>query len=306
VEGISGYLVVLERIVYNIKMNPPDIIGDWKKRRGVLATMHHKEKVVSPILHQELGIDIVVPTNFNTDIFGTFTRDTARSGDQLEAARHKALAAMEHTGLDLAVANEGSFGSHPSIPFLSSNLEIVLLVDKKNGLEIVGHYRSSGIQVRGQEVYTAEEAVLVAQAWGFPEQGVIVRRSEESMKDIYKEIRTIDELKSISKILLAKWFTKSIFLETDMRAHRCPSRMNSIKEATIDLVKSCRSFCPKCNVPGFVVTEAVPGLPCSGCGLPTDQTKQTRYSCNKCHYQEIRKTEGTLAADPGHCERCNP
>ena len=287
-------------------MNPSDIISDWKKRRGVLATMHHKDIMISPILEQELGIDIMVPTNFNTDLYGTFTRDIARAGNQLEAARQKSLAAMALTGLDLAVASEGSFGAHPSLPFLASNLEIVLLLDKKNEIEVVGHFRSSAIQAQGKSVSSAKEAVALAQSWGFPDQGVIVRLSENSNKDIHKEIRTFDELKSICEKLLSSWFTKSIFIETDMRAHRCPSRMNSIKEATVDLVKNCRSLCPQCNVPGFVITKVMAGLPCSYCGLPTDLAKELQYSCKKCGFGETRKIEGVLAADPGQCEQCNP
>ncbi len=152
-------------------MEKLDILEDWKNRSCVLATMHSKERVISPILAEKLGIQPIVPTGFNTDRFGTFTRDIKRVGNQLEAARKKAQAAMEHTGLDLALASEGSFGSHPSIPFIPSNLEIVLLLDKKNGLEIVGHHRTSGIQVYGQEVSTADEALSVAQTWGFPDQG---------------------------------------------------------------------------------------------------------------------------------------
>lgn len=287
-------------------MKQSDILEDWKNRACVLATMHSKEKVISPIFFEELEMRPIVPKDFNTDRFGTFTRDTPRAGNQLEAARNKALAAMEHTGMDLALASEGSFGSHPSIPFLPSNLEIVVLLDKKNGLEIVGRHRTSGIKVSGQEVCTSAEALSVAQTWGFPNQGVIVRLSEKSNRYIHKEITTVAELEQISKKLLSGLFTKSIFIETDMRAHRCPTRLKSIEEATRDLVKNCLSLCLKCRTPGFVVTEAIKGLPCRGCGLPTELAAELIYSCQKCHYTESRILAGTEMADPGQCERCNP
>lgn len=287
-------------------MKPLEILEDWRNRTCVLATMHNKEKVISPIFSEKLGVQILVPIDFNTDHFGTFTRDRVRSGNQLEAARSKALSAMKHTGLDLALASEGSFGSHPNIPFLPSNLEIVLLLDKKNGLEIVGHNRTSGIKVCSKEVHTPEEAVLVAQSWGFPEQGVIVRLSEKSNRSIHKEIVTIQELRKITKKLLSGWFAKSIFLETDMRAHCCPKRMESIKEATLDLVKNCLSLCPQCSTPGFVVTGAIKGLPCNGCGLPTELVMELIYSCQKCLHSENKSLESNTTADPGQCERCNP
>jgi hypothetical protein len=89
----------------------------FHNKTGVLATMHQKEQVIAPIL-EHLGIKIVVPQGLNTDEFGTFSRDIKRPGDQLQAARLKAERAMALTGLTLAFASEGSFGPHPSIPYL--------------------------------------------------------------------------------------------------------------------------------------------------------------------------------------------
>jgi len=287
-------------------MQQSEILEDWKQRECVLATMHNKESVIALVLKEEIGIHVTIPTHFNTDRFGTFTRDVARADNQLEAARAKALAAMKLTGLDLALASEGSFGAHPSMLFLPSNLELVLLIDKKNDIEVVGHYRTGSVRVQSQKVWTPEETVEVALSWGFPAQGVIVRLSEERKWGIYKEVRTIDELQKISRALLSHWWTKSIFLETDMRAHRCPARMVSIKEATLDLIKNCLSLCPQCRTPGFVVTEVLRGLPCSGCGLPSELATALLFSCQKCLCTESRPVEGCTTADPGQCGRCNP
>jgi len=110
----------------------------FKGRVGILATMHKKEEVISPILEKELGIKVIVPEGFNSDQFGTFTRDIERMGNQFEAARHKAISAIDLYGQTLAFASEGSFGPHPLIPFVPFNREIVLLVDKENNIEISG------------------------------------------------------------------------------------------------------------------------------------------------------------------------
>jgi hypothetical protein len=40
-----------------------------------------------------------------------------------------------------------------------------------------------------------------------------------------------------------------------MRAHKNPTRMENIKEATHDLIKNIHKKCPQCNIPGFVVTD---------------------------------------------------
>ena len=89
--------------------------------------MHGKEKVIAPILEKELGVKVILPQNFDSDQFGTFTGDKARTGNQLEAARLKVQAAMKLTGADIGIASEGSFGAHPSIPFIQSNLELVFV-----------------------------------------------------------------------------------------------------------------------------------------------------------------------------------
>lgn len=287
-------------------MTESDILSDWKNRQCVLATMHHKERVISPQLEQGLGITPTVPSDFDTDRFGSFTREIQRTGSQLEAARKKALAAMDLTGFDLGVASEGSFGLHPAIPFLPSNLEIVVLIDRRHDLEIIGQYRTSDVRVQGQVVQTVEAAKTVALSWGFPNQGVIVRLSEKSNRHIYKDIKSIDELAEVSEQLLSKWFVTSIFLETDMRAHRCPGRMASITTATLDLIENCKRLCPKCQTPGFVVTSVVRGLLCRQCSLPTDAVKETVRSCQKCTYKETAPMSDKAYAEPGECQWCNP
>lgn len=268
--------------------------------------MHHKEIIIAPIIKKELGLEVKVPQDFDTDRFGTFTRDIRRAGNQLEAARKKALEAIKVTGLKIALASEGSFGAHPSIPFVSSNLEIVLLLDTVNNIEIIGHHRTSSVRVRGQVVFTSEEAVQVASSWGFPEQGIILRLSQKSNCHIYKELTSVEDLRSVSQRLLSKWWARSIFIETDMRAHRCPDRMNSIQNATLDLIKNCKSLCPSCSTPGFSVTDVVKGLRCSSCGLTTDVIKETVHTCQKCTYEERRPVKDKLFAEPSECSWCNP
>jgi hypothetical protein len=110
-------------------MNDQQLFND---RLAVLATMHQKEKVIAPLLEQELGIKIIVPQDFNTDIFGTFTREVERPGTQITAAKLKAEKALELTQENLAIASEGSFTPHPLVPYIYCNREIVVFLDKIN------------------------------------------------------------------------------------------------------------------------------------------------------------------------------
>lgn len=269
--------------------------------------MHEKERVIAPLLEKHLGVEIVVPARFDSDKFGTFTREIKRAGDQLEAARSKAHAAMAGEGVDLGVSSEGSFGAHPSIPFIQSNFELVLFVDKNNGCEIRGHHRTPETNISGQYVATAEEALKFARECGFPEHGVIVRKSENGLSGIYKNIQSEEALTDTVKKLLSGFPTKRVFVETDMRAHRNPTRMKAIEKATEDLIKNLFSLCPKCQAPGFVVIDFEKGLKCSLCGIPTDLPLNDIYHCDACDHRE-KKTVTCYgkAADPQYCGCCNP
>jgi hypothetical protein len=283
-----------------------NISHSWKNRTCILATMHQKEQIIAPLVEKSLGIKITVPTDFNTDQFGTFTMDIKRTGNQREAARAKAMTALKMNGADLAIASEGSFGIHPSIPFLQNNLELISLVDTRYNLEIAGHYHSSSVIRKSHTVTTPDEVITIAKAWNFPDQGVILRDSATRTKPIYKDIETFDELYTISKMMLQRWFKRSLVMETDMRAHRCPARAVLIREATMDLIQNCRSMCPQCETPGFTITVVHRGLPCEHCHRPTDEVNEVVKECRKCTFKNTYPTTNRRYADPGNCQTCNP
>ncbi len=276
-------------------------------RKLVIATMHEKERVIAPLLEEHLGVEIIVPKNFNSDKFGTFTRETKRTGNQLEAARAKVQAAMISEKVDLGVSSEGSFDAHPSIPFIQSDLELVLFVDKKNKYEIKGHHQTQEANMDGQYVTSAKEALVFAQKIGFPQHGIIVRKSKTGHFGIHKNIQNEKALVETVEKMLSGLFSKKVFLETDMRAHRNPTRMKAIEKATKDLIKNILSLCPKCQSPGFVVVDFEKGLKCSLCNLPTNLPLNNVYQCNLCGYEEKRiVTKYGKAADPKYCGYCNP
>lgn len=275
-------------------------------RTAVLATMHGKEKVIAPILEKELGLKIIVPDNFDSDQFGTFTRDIARTGNQLDAARFKVHSAMKITGIDLGIASEGSFDTDTHIPFINSNLELILLVDDKNSLEIRGHHGSLETNIAGEYVSSVEEALNFAKKIGFPEHAIVVRKKEKSKYQIYKGIRTEEELRQRVYQLLGGFLTKKIYIETDMRAHMNPTRMENIAKATENLVLNIKSECPDCKTPGFSIIDVKKGLKCSGCGLLTDSPATYIKKCQKCNLEKGVPIENKNFEDPSNCNWCNP
>lgn len=282
--------------------------GLFQSRTAVLATMHQKEQVIAPILKHELGLQVFVPLNFDTDAFGTFTREVKRSGNQLEAARLKAQKALEATGATIAIASEGAFGPHPSIPWISSNREIILFIDQEQGLEIVGEEFSLRTNYSYKTVSNVQEGLEFADQVGFPEHGLIVMDNDcSSRHQIFKGITSESELHKIIIEVTERSPDKKAHLETDMRAMYNPTRMKNIEKATINLVNNIKRFCPVCSAPGFRVSEAKKGLICAFCGLPTVLTKALIYRCSKCNFtQEQLFPDGMEYADPSQCLYCNP
>jgi len=279
----------------------------FQKRRAVLATMHGKEKIIAPLLAEAFALDVFVPSVMDTDRFGTFTRDIKRPADQRATARLKALKAMEITGADLGIASEGSFGVHPSMPFAPSNTEIVILIDRIHDLEILGGYLSLHTHMHHATVTSVAEAIAFATSHDFPRHGLILRRSERSVRGMQKDIASITELeKEVSTMLRWSW-RKSVFLETDMRADRNPTRCINIEKAAADLICKMNCLCPTCGIPGFDYGEIRKGLPCRHCNLPTGNVLSHLYRCKKCGYEKEKVFPyGKEHADPGQCQFCNP
>lgn len=278
-------------------------------RVAVLATMHQKERVMSPILERELGVKITVPADFDTDKFGTFTREIQRSGTQIEAARLKIEKALDIAGETLGFASEGTFGPHPAMPYLPANREIVLLLDLANNLEIVGESLSVETNYSHQLVASVEEALSFSEKVGFPAHALVISvgEIEGGNSEIVKGIATEKQLFDAVTAGLKKSSTNQVHVETDMRAMYNPTRMKNIENATLDLVKKIRQFCPECGWPGFEVAERKLGLPCGLCCFPTQLVRSAIYKCKNCGYtKEKLFPDDRETADPALCQYCNP
>ncbi|SEL13466.1 hypothetical protein SAMN04488700_0417 [Carnobacterium iners] len=281
----------------------------FQNRIAILATMHKKEEVISPLLEKELGIKTIVPEGFDSDKFGTFTGDVERTGDQFEAARRKAEGAMALYSGTLAIASEGTFGPHPFVPFIPFNREIVMLIDKENGIEISGIAMTTETDFKQKVVKSFTEAYEFSLSAGFPKTGIVVKLSEHS-KDLGEMIKGItikEDLEKAVAYALEKSINNEIFIATDMRASYNPKRMKNIEAATRDLLKNIVCLCPSCQWPGYKITDRKKGLPCKWCNYPTELTLSYRYSCGRCGYNEERNyPDGIEQADPGNCQHCNP
>ena len=279
--------------------------GFFEGRQLVIASMHQKEQVLKPLLEAGLKVTVSVAIGLNTDLLGTFSGEVARIADPLTTARKKCELAMQLTGCDLAIASEGSFGAHPSAFFLPANEEWLLLIDRKHQLEIHARHLSTATNFAGQAFSSLEELESFTSKVGFPSHGLILRRSKDELEGLLKGITDPDQLRTAAIQLLET--QGAGYIETDMRAMFNPSRMQVIGETAQLLIQKLNSLCPSCQLPGFAVTAAEPGLPCSLCGTPSSAALAHLLVCSHCQHQEkVLFPHGKQTEDPQYCQVCNP
>lgn len=276
----------------------------FEGRTVSFATMHEKEKLVAPILHAEFGLKTIVPDSFDTDQFGTFTGEVDRQTDPLSTVRKKCLAGMKACKTDIGIASEGSFGPHPIFFFSPCNEEFVILIDKKNKLELVVKELSTATNFNKRIVHSWQELSHFAKDVGFPSHAIILSKSIQPFQGV-KGIQTWDKLESAFNSLSAKG--EIVTAETDMRAHLNPSRAKVILQVFEKLIEAMHTNCPQCNAVGFIQKKAIPGLPCSLCLQPTQVTLAYQTSCKHCDYIRLEDVpNGMRFIDPTYCNNCNP
>lgn len=277
----------------------------FKGRTLLIASKHEKENVIAPILEKELGVKCLVAKNFDTDQLGTFTGEIERKDDPITTARTKCLLAMDLYKCDLGIASEGSFGSHPTLYFVPADDEFLIFIDKKNGLEILVRELSTETNFNTKEIKSENELrdfVITAQ---FPSHGLILRKHKDDYTESFKGVTNWYQLnKAFQHYYKAN---NTVHIETDMRAMYNPSRMKVIEKAVQKLAVKINSLCPKCQTPGFGITEIKKGLPCEICSFPTNSTLSHLYSCQKCNQiKEEKYPHGKINEEAMYCEICNP
>lgn len=277
----------------------------FENRKLLIVTKHGKELVLRPLLEKSLGVNCVVSDEFDTDAFGTFSGEIDRKDDALVTIKKKCLATMLFYNVDLAVASEGSFGPHPSAFFATADDELVILIDIVNNLQIVGRKVSLETNFAAREFHNVDLFLLFLRQIKFPSHKIILKSNSAKSVEVYKDISTDAEAIRIFNFLVRKY--GSAYVETDMRAMNNPTRMKVIQEAAENLIAKVSAFCPRCQTPGFSITSAVSGLPCSCCNLPTKSTLYHTCECIKCKFKEERFFPRKMhSEDPMFCDNCNP
>jgi Zn ribbon nucleic-acid-binding protein len=280
------------------------MISQYSNQRASLLTKHGKEAVIAKVMHESLGLEIIHIDSFDTDLFGTFTRDIARQGNQLEAARAKAIKGAEIADTKLGLASEGLFTGDPFLGTFPWNNELVILVDTTNKVEITG-FSSNYAQSYSALISADGDIEEHLKKAAFPMHHLVLRPNSPESKEFRKGISTRDEFDELIRYFFKKSESGKVFLENDLRAFSNPTRMENIRTATLNLAEKMRSICPACRCPGFWITNTIPGLHCVACGNQTKEIKAKVFVCKKCSHVEMVKSKD-LFADQGKCDFCNP
>ena len=278
---------------------------DYRGEPVALLTQHGKEQMLAPLLAAALGCRVQHVTGFDTDQLGTFSREVTRPGSQRDAARQKAGIGMRLAGLSVGLASEGAFGPDPMSGMFSWNTEMVIWLDHRHGLEIVGMAQGPA---RSAHLQTANwaEVESFANREDFPRHQLVLRPGEQHDSRIVKGIADWDTLKTQFQQAQALSANGWVFIETDLRAHANPTRMNTIERAALDLVQRLQSACPACEAPGYAVVESIGGLTCADCGAPTSVRRGEIWGCVACEHQHTVWRTDLMEASPAQCPVCNP
>jgi Zn finger protein HypA/HybF involved in hydrogenase expression len=273
--------------------------------KASLLTQHGKESVICPELLDKNGLQVLHVTGYDTDLLGTFTRDIPRLGSQLDAARKKARVGMELGHTQIGLASEGAFTYDPVTGLLPWNYELLLLIDDTRNIEMTGFYGGPA-QSASKVVSSWDELLDFLPNAAFPSHQLVIRPDDEYSPVCRKGINEFETLRQAYDWAVEQSINGAVFVENDLRAHTNPTRMSNILNATKNLALKLNSICPKCESPGFSISNSKSGLPCSTCNSPTHLTIANIWTCVSCHYHQEDVIKGQSKADPSKCNHCNP
>jgi hypothetical protein len=149
----------------------------------ILTTKHAKSIAIAPPFLETLGAT-VIEYIVDTDKLGTFSGEIERQGNSLECARKKCEWSLNKLGnkVEFAIANEGSFGPHPFIPFLACDHEILYFIDRKRDFHLHLSHITEKTNYRTETVNSLEALHKFANQASFPSHALIIQPNNKETK----------------------------------------------------------------------------------------------------------------------------
>ena len=269
------------------------------------ATLHGKDTLVRDLFFQGLGWR-VVHAEVDTDSLGTFSGEIPRLLGPLDTARAKAERGISASGLSAGLASEGSIGPHPSIPFVTANIEFLVFIDHELGIEVSEHSLSTDIVAVFEDVNPESDIDELCRRAALPQHALIVRNAGDSVHFVRKGLQTPEEVRVAVADCLSEVGGERVRVESDFRAMYSPSRQRTILACAQKLITRMQTECPHCTAPGWGKVGYEYGLPCEACSIQNNSVpKAERWGCTKCEGVELVSLSRT-SVDPSQCHWCNP
>ena len=286
-------------------MTPGHGPGPYRGQMIAFGTRHGKHHQVRDTFAQVLGAEVVVPTDIDTDQFGTFTGDVPRTLDPVAAARAKAHLGMAATTARFGLASEATYGPLPGVG-VSGHEEVLLFLDPGRGIEIIEGERCLLTPPAQLRVAAGDDLDHYLHRAGFPEQALVVRYTRGgTLSTVAKGVTGRDDLVAATAAARDRSDDGHALLEPDLRAHHNPTRRVVLTRLGQRLAQRLATPCPACACPGYGRTDTERGLPCTACAAPTDLITADVHTCGQCAHQH-RVRRAAITADPRWCPLCNP
>lgn len=277
----------------------------YYRKTGVLTTKHRKLIQIGPIFEKIMGLHLV-EEHCDTDQLGTFSGEIEREFDPHETAVRKARMGMAINGSSIGLGSEGSIGPDPLIPFLTSDIERIVLVDDERNLVISEVFRSFDITAARIIAFPHQDLTDFLTKANFPAHKLIVRPNTETITEATKGISSLTELQEAVSSCSMKAPLGNVVIESDLRAHNSPSRQRNIERVAELLAVRVSQLCPQCEVPGWGRVKYKKGLRCTACkSVVPEAVSREINGCVKCGFEEVGKVVAE-SADPAICPWCNP
>ncbi len=272
---------------------------------ALLTSKHQKLPLIASHFRDSCGV-IVKEVELDTDLLGTFAGEVERVGTPLETAIRKANLGLAQSDETLGISSEGSIAPDPAMPFIQADIELVVLVDRRNQIVISEMYRSFEIKAISRIISPGEDIDELLQSADFPNHHLIVKANQCDKGEIFKGINSRSQLKEAIEISAAASSDNKVQIQSDLRANHSPSRQKNISEAARLLSLKVASLCPSCAMPGWGRTDFLRGLECSACALPISNALHREiWGCVKCPHTQLGSVIAT-EVNPANCPQCNP
>ncbi len=282
--------------------------SEYDGHKVILTTKHGKDKAIARPTWQALRAVVEVCPQIDTDVLGTFSGEVERVGTPREVALKKARLGLNLTGARLGVANEGSFGPHPAFPWIPSDHELLVFIDRDRDIEISEGLLTEVTNYAQCQARRIDDLTQFLERALFPSHALIVRpRHGNGPGLLFKGITDLQSLRAAISQCASASEDGLAHVETDMRAHLNPTRMRMIRRLAHRFARRIATACPCCQTPGWGQIRAKRGLPCRACGEPTELVVNEILGCVRCDFILPKpRRDGKREADESACPICNP